>query len=49
MTRDKFVRLYLQASTASTIATKLPTPQDIRAAYTDRGVDWHADRKTEQE
>ncbi len=49
MTREKFVRLYLQESTASTQATRRATKADILAAQPSGNIDWHADRKTEQE
>ena len=49
MTRQKFVQQYLTPSTRSTVATRKATPQDIRAAQPSGNIDWHADRKTEQE
>ena len=49
MTRSKFVQQYLTPSTLSTVATRRPSQQDIKDARTDRGVDWHAEQKTEQE
>ena len=49
MTREKFVRLYLTPDNGSTVATRKATPQDIRAAQPSGNIDWHADRKTEQE
>jgi hypothetical protein len=48
MTREKFVRLYLEPQ-GSTKAVRKPTKEELLAAYPDPGVDWHADRKTEQE
>lgn len=38
-----------QRELASTTATRKPTAQDIRQATGSHVVDWHADRKTEQE
>jgi hypothetical protein len=38
-----------QREQASTVATRLASPQDIRQATGSHVVDWHADRKTEQE
>ena len=49
MTRAKFVQQYLQESTASTVATKRPTPQDIRAAQPSGRVDYHVDLSTTKE
>lgn len=49
MTRDKFVRMYLQPSAASTVATRKPTEQDKRAALPNIGVDYHVDQATTKE
>ncbi len=49
MTREKFVRLYLQESTASTQATRRATKADILAAQPSGRVDWHADKSTDKE
>lgn len=49
MTRAKFVAQYLTESKLSTVATRRPTKQDIIAAQPSGKIDWHADRKTEQD
>lgn len=49
MTREKFARLYLTPSTASTTATKRATQEDLRAARADRGVDYHVEQATAKE
>ncbi len=49
MTRDKFVKLYLEPSTASTQATRRATKADILAAQPSGRIDWHADKSTDKE
>ena len=41
---------YIQAREQSTtVATRQATKSDIAKAKPDAGIDWHADRRTEQE
>ncbi len=49
MTRQKFVQQYLTPSTLSTVATRKATPQDIRRALPDAGVNYRVELATERE
>jgi hypothetical protein len=44
-----YYQKYQRQVAGSTVAVRQATAQDIQAIRTDRGTDWHADRKTEQE
>jgi len=49
MTRAKFVQKYLTPSTASTVATKRPTEQEVRNARPDGRVAYNVDLSTTKE
>jgi hypothetical protein len=49
MNAFEYFQKYGRIQQGSTIATRRATAQDIQAARTDNGVDYHVDIKTEQE
>jgi hypothetical protein len=49
MTASKFYSKYVCTAQGSTTATQPITEHSKRNATSDAGIDWHADRKTEQE
>lgn len=49
MTRAKFVQQYLNPSTASTVATRKPSQQDIRRSTGSTQVDYRVEQATAKE
>jgi len=49
MYASQFHSIRIASQQASTVATRRATKQDILEAKPSSRIDWHADRKTEQE